>query len=108
MAKILLKGVNDIPSRMNRPRNKSARAQNATTLARLEQQKSLLEKQLQTWLKQKAITEDRLRSVNSQIRTVQQALKLPRPAAVSASRKSLASGKNQTTQTRAQAVEFTF
>ncbi|MEJ2116632.1 MAG: hypothetical protein P8Y67_11510 [Alphaproteobacteria bacterium] len=108
MTKPYLKGVSDIPSRMNRPRNKSDRSQNATTLARLEQQKALLEKQLQVWLKQKAVTEERLRNVNSQIRTVQQALKLPRPASVSASRKSIASGKEQTKQTRAQAVEFTF
>ena len=105
MAKTFLKGVNDIPNRMNQPRGKSDRSQNATALARLEQQKALLEKQLQVWIKQKTITEERLRTVNAQIRTVQQALKLPRSAPASVSRKSANSGSARSKRT---SVEFSF
>lgn len=109
MAKTHLRGVNDIPNRMNQPRGLSERSQNATALARLEQQKTLLEKQLQVWVKQKLVTEERLRIVAAQIRTVNQALRQPRAAAPApSSRKASALQKTAPRASRAQAIEFSF
>ncbi len=91
-----VRGVNDIPARLGISTGKPSAAQSANRLARLEHQKALLEKQLQVWVKQQALTEHRLRLVQGQIssvaaslRTVQQpvaAVKRPslRPGAVAA------------------------
>jgi hypothetical protein len=78
--KARLRGVCDIPSRLNRPDVKSSKAQRANTLARLEHQKTLLERQLEVWRKQQVVTEQRLQMVRLQIRTVTQGLKLTRSA----------------------------
>jgi hypothetical protein len=111
MARNHLKGMNDIPNRMSRPRgNGGGRAQNAALLARLEQQKALLEKQLQVWVKQKTITEERLRIVGVQIRAAQQALRVPRsrPAAVSQREIGASGSGSQAAPARHRGLEFTF
>jgi hypothetical protein len=79
MAKTHLRGVNDIPSRMSLGNGKCSRAQSANQLSRLEHQKSLLEKQLQVWVKQQVVTEHRLSIVKAQIRSAQQVLKVQKP-----------------------------
>lgn len=85
--KAFLRGVNDIPAMMSVPSRDANAAQSANALARLEHQKTLLEKQLQVWTKQKTITEHRLRLVQSQIaaaaeslRKAQSATPVKRPA----------------------------
>jgi hypothetical protein len=75
-----LRGVNDIPTRMNLPGCKTSQAQQANLLARLEHQKALLEKQLNVWRKQQSVTEHRLRLIHTQIRTAGQALKVAQSA----------------------------
>jgi hypothetical protein len=70
-----LRGVNDITALMSMPARDATAAQSANSLARLEHQKSLLEKQLLVWTKQKAITEHRLRLVQAQIATASESLK---------------------------------
>jgi hypothetical protein len=70
-----LRGVNDIPALMSMPARDATAAQSANVLARLEHQKTLLEKQLQVWTKQKAITEHRLSLVQSQIATAAESLR---------------------------------
>ena len=82
-----LRGVNDIPAMMCVPSRDATAGQSANALARLEHQKTLLEKQLQVWTKQKTITEHRLRLVQSQIaaaaeslRKAQSAIPVKRPS----------------------------
>jgi hypothetical protein len=70
-----LRGVNDIPALMTVPSRDATAAQSANALARLEHQKTLLEKQLHVWTKQKAITEHRLRLVQSQIAAAAESLR---------------------------------
>ena len=70
-----LRGVNDIPAMMSVPSRDATAAQSANALARLEHQKTLLEKQLQVWTKQKTITEHRLRLVKSQIAATAESLR---------------------------------
>jgi hypothetical protein len=70
-----LRGVNDIPALMSVPAREATAAQSANALARLEHQKTLLEKQLQVWSKQKAITEHRLTLVQSQIAAAAESLR---------------------------------
>ncbi len=48
----------------------SARVETATQLARLERQRTMLQKQLQVWRKQKQKTEERLAAVEAQIEAV--------------------------------------
>ncbi len=55
---------------------KRPRAETATLLARLERQRSMLEKQLQVWRHQKQKTEERLASVEAQIQAVCESLTL--------------------------------
>ncbi len=74
-AKTHLRGVNDIPSRLGLAAGATTPAQSANMLARLEHQKALLEKQLQVWVKQQALTEHRLRLVQGQIGTVAASLR---------------------------------
>jgi hypothetical protein len=103
-----IRGVNDIPSRMSRTRGSSARSQNATLLARLEQQKSLLEKQLHVWNTQKARTEDRLRILGVQLRAAQQALKQPRTTPATIARKMAPAHSARPAPKRVRSLEFTF
>jgi preprotein translocase subunit SecD len=70
-----LRGVNDIPAMMTVPLRDATAAQSANALARLEHQKTLLEKQLQVWNKQKTITEYRLQMVQSQIAATAESLR---------------------------------
>ncbi len=70
-----LRGVNDIPARMGLTAGGPSAAQSANILARLEHQKTLLEKQLQVWIKQKAVTEHRLRLVQTQITAAAESLR---------------------------------
>ena len=70
-----LRGVNDIPAMTSVPSRDATAAQSANALARLEHQKTLLEKQLQVWTKQKTITEHRLRLVKSQIAATAESLR---------------------------------
>jgi hypothetical protein len=70
-----LRGVNDIPALMSVPSRDANAAQSANALARLEHQKTLLEKQLQVWTKQKTITEHRLRLVQAQIAAAAESLR---------------------------------
>lgn len=70
-----LRGVSDIPSFMSMPARDATAAQSANALARLEHQKTLLEKQLQVWTKQKASTERRLCLVQAQIASAAESLK---------------------------------
>jgi hypothetical protein len=81
-----LRGVNDIPVLMSMPARDATAAQSANALARLEHQKTLLEKQLQVWTKQKAITEHRLRLVQSQIATASESLSKAQSATTPAKR----------------------
>lgn len=53
----------------------SARVETATQLARLERQRTMLEKQLGVWRKQKQKTEQRLAAVEAQIEAVCESLK---------------------------------
>ncbi|MGB0087546.1 MAG: hypothetical protein WBP94_19490 [Rhodomicrobiaceae bacterium] len=108
MAKNHTRGVNDIPSRMSLSRGNSGRSRSATLLARLEQQKSLLEKQLHVWAKQKAVTEERLRTIGAQIRAVQNALKVPRSAPAAVTRRSAGRSEIATAPKRAHTLDFTF
>ncbi len=52
----------------------SARVETATQLARLERQRTMLEKQLKVWRKQKQKTEERLAAIDAQIAAVCQSL----------------------------------
>jgi hypothetical protein len=70
-----LRGVCDIPAFMSMPARDATAAQSASALARLEHQKTLLEKQLQVWTKQKASTEHRLGLVQAQIAAAAESLK---------------------------------
>lgn len=108
MANNHLRGVNDIPSRMSRPRGKSDRSQSATLLARLEQQKSLLEKQLHVWVKQKTLTEERLRTIGVQIRATHNALKVPRSGPAAVTRRPAIRNAIATAPKRAHTLDFTF
>ncbi len=109
MAKMHLRGVNDIPSRMSLGNGKSSRAQCANQLSRLEHQKSLLEKQLQVWVKQQVVTEHRLSIVKAQIRSAQQVLKVQKPAAAASAKRagSVAAAIGAGVKRR-QDLEFTF
>jgi hypothetical protein len=75
-----LRGVNNIPSRLGLSAGGPNPAQSANMLARLEHQKAMLEKQLQVWVKQQALTEHRLRLVQGQIGTVRATLSKPQSA----------------------------
>ena len=75
-----LRGVNDIPARMGLTAGGPSAAQSANILARLEHQKTLLEKQLQVWTKQKAVTEHRLHLVQSQITAAAESLRTAQSA----------------------------
>jgi len=77
-----LRGVNDIPALMSVPAREATAAQSANALARLEHQKTLLEKQLQVWSKQKAITEHRLALVQSKIGTAAESLRKAQTATI--------------------------
>lgn len=66
-----VRGVNDILARPWRGAGRAlSQPERASALARLEQQKALLQKQLRVWIKQHALTEARLRAVNKQIAEV--------------------------------------
>ncbi len=54
------------------------RVETATLLARLERQRTMLEKQLQVWRKQKQKTEQRLAAVEKQIEALCESLSLAR------------------------------
>lgn len=77
-----LRGVNEIPALMTVPSGGASAAQSANALARLEHQKTLLEKQLQVWNKQKAVTEHRLSLVQGQIAAAAESLRKAQTATV--------------------------
>ena len=62
-----IKGIGDIPTNGSVMRSGSNGAQNAHRLARMQHQKSLLEKQLAVWTLKKATTERRLRQLEEEI-----------------------------------------
>lgn len=106
-----LRGVNDIPTRMNAPALRATRAQRANVLARLEHQKTLLERQLDVWRKQQVVTERRLQMIRTQIQVAAQALKIARPALPARARPSLGAGARTPAAAapgRRHEIEFTF
>jgi len=62
-----LKGASEVPPLLVFSTAGRSAQQSATILARLERQKAMLEKQLQTWLRQKMLTEHRLHVVRAEI-----------------------------------------
>lgn len=62
-----IRGIRDIPTNGSVMRSGSNGPQNAHRLARMQHQKSLLEKQLAVWTVKKATTERRLRQLEEEI-----------------------------------------
>ena len=109
MSKPKIRGVNDIPNRMSQPRGQSEPSLNAALLARLERQKSLLEKQLAVWVKQKTAAEARLRTVDAQIGAALRALVEPRaPAPATLARGITRLAEPKVAPKRSRALDFAF
>jgi hypothetical protein len=73
------RSTDNIPARLGLSALAPAPLRGANRLVRLEHQKTMLEKQLQVWLKRQALTEHRLRLVDAQINAVEASLRISQP-----------------------------